>query len=133
MAEGLAKSIFGSAAEVQSMGSKPCGYLHPWALEAMVELGIDIRDQYSKPLSDIPASFLSQLDYAITLCADEVCPAGVKARHHLTWPFPDPAGDPEESKPEAFRRIRDKMETSIRALAQEILQAKFSYPKALIP
>ena len=40
----------------------------------MDDIGIDIRDQYSKSIDDLDKNFIDNLDYAITLCAEEVCP-----------------------------------------------------------
>ena len=51
LAEGLARSIFGSDAEIQSAGSNP-GSLNPFAIQVMNEIGIDISKQYSKSIDD---------------------------------------------------------------------------------
>ena len=48
MAEGLAKSMLGTEHNIQSAGSIPSGEVHPNAVKAMDDLGIDIREQYSK-------------------------------------------------------------------------------------
>jgi arsenate reductase len=74
MAEGLAKSMFGKEHNIQSAGSIPSGEVHPNAIIAMDDIGIDIRDQYSKSTDDLDKDFIDNLDYAITLCAEEVCP-----------------------------------------------------------
>ncbi len=74
MAEGLAKNIFGDKAEIQSAGSQPSGKVNPIAIEALKEIGIDISKNYSKFYDELPAKFFADLDYVITLCADEVCP-----------------------------------------------------------
>ena len=72
--KGLAKSMLGSEHNIQSAGSIPSGEVHPHAVIAMDEIGIDIRDQYSKSTEDLDKSFIDSLDFAITLCAEEVCP-----------------------------------------------------------
>ena len=74
MAEGLAKSMLGQGHNIQSAGSIPSGEVHPNAVIAMDEIGIDIRDQFSKSTDDLDKDFIDNLDYAITLCAEEVCP-----------------------------------------------------------
>ena len=53
MAEGLAKSMFGKEHNIQSAGSIPSGEVHPSAVIAMDDIGIDIRDQYSKSTDDL--------------------------------------------------------------------------------
>ncbi len=66
MAERLARHCFGSKATVQSAGSHP-GKLNPLAVEAMKEISIDISSQWSKSIKELPANFMSNLDYVITL------------------------------------------------------------------
>ena len=48
MAEGLAKEILGDGHDIQSAGSIPSGEVHPNAIIAMDEIGIDIGNQFSK-------------------------------------------------------------------------------------
>lgn len=113
LAEGLAKSIFGSEAIIESAGSEPSGKIQPWAVAVLQEEGIDISKNSSKSTEQLPLGFLANLNYVITLCAEEVCPIlSVKAKR-LHWPIKDPASAAEEEKPEAFRRalreIREKL------------------------
>ena len=91
IAEGLAKSMFGSQHNIQSAGSIPSREVHPQAILAMDEIGIDIHDQYSKSINDIDKDFLDSLDYAITLCAEEVCPVLNSSAKKLHWLNSDPA------------------------------------------
>jgi arsenate reductase len=119
MAEALAKAAWGPKIVVKSAGSKPCGWIHPWAMEAMREIGIDIRNQKSKGISDLPEEFLRRLDYVITPCADEACPAFANDAQCLNWPFNDPAADPEESKRDTFRRTRHALDVKIRRFGED--------------
>ena len=91
MAEGLAKSMLGSEHNIQSAGSIPSGEVHPNAVIAMDEIGIDIRDQFSKSTDDLDKEFIDNLDYAITLCAEEVCPVLPTKAKSLHWMNEDPA------------------------------------------
>ena len=91
MAEGLAKSMLGSEHNIQSAGSIPSGEVHPHAVIAMDEIGIDIRDQYSKSTDDLDKDFIDSLDFAITLCAEEVCPVLPSKAKNLHWINEDPA------------------------------------------
>ena len=93
MAEGLAKSMLGSDHNIQSTGSIPSGEVHPNAVKAMNDIGIDIRQQYSKSIEDLDEHFLSNLDYAITLCAEEVCPVIPHSTKSLHWMNEDPANE----------------------------------------
>ncbi|HEY5893687.1 MAG TPA: arsenate reductase ArsC [Chthoniobacterales bacterium] len=110
MAEGALREAAGDVVEVVSAGSKPAGYVHPKAIAAMKEIGIDISGHTSKHLIE----FLNRkIDTVITVCgnADQVCPTfpGQLNRHH--WGFDDPAhatGSEEEILAE-FRRVRDEI------------------------
>ncbi len=58
----------------------------------MNELGIDISNQYSKSINDLEKGFINNLDFVITLCADEICPNldTHKNVSRIFWPNPDP-------------------------------------------
>ena len=112
MAEGLARHLLGDAITVQSAGSSP-SRVHPFAVQAMAEIGIDISAQHSKSVDTIdPAT----VDTVITLCAEEVCPVflgNVERRH---WPLPDPAALPGDTALDGFRQVRDELAQRIRQL-----------------
>jgi len=116
MAEGLARRQFGADTEVLSAGSRP-SKVNPYAIEAMAEIGIDIRDHHSKSVDDVDAG---SADLVITLCADEVCPVLPGRVKRLHWPIPDPASDdPNLSADEMrvrFRTARDDIRARIAAL-----------------
>ena len=98
MAEGLAKSMLGKNHNIQSAGSTPSGEVHINAVIAMDDIGIDIRDQHSKSTEDLDKEFLDNLDYAITLCAEEVCPILPSNAESLHWMNEDPANDSYSEK-----------------------------------
>jgi arsenate reductase len=110
LAEGLLRSALGDAFEVASAGSNPAGYVHPLAIRAMEEVGIDLSGHRSKHLDE----FLDrEVETVITVCgnADQACPVfpGQLNRHH--WPFEDPAHatGTEEEQFAVFRRVRDEI------------------------
>ena len=73
MAEGLARAFHGDVLDVVSAGSRPAGWVHPLAIRAMAEIGVDISDQESKPAE----LFLDQpFDVVVTVCdsAAKDCP-----------------------------------------------------------
>lgn len=91
IAEGLAKSIFGSKASIESAGSQPKS-LNPLAVEAMKEIGIDISRNYSKSYDKLPLKFIVKTDFIISLCAEENCPdMASRTAKKITWPIVDPA------------------------------------------
>jgi len=110
LAEGIIRAVAGDKLLVASAGSKPAGYVHPLAIRAMAEIGIDISAHYSKHLDE----FLKfDVETVITVCgnADQVCPVfpGQVNRHH--WGFDDPAHatGSEEEQLQIFRRVRDEI------------------------
>jgi len=118
IAEGILRSAAGDALRVASAGSKPAGYVHPLAIQALTEIGIDISKHRSKHLSE----FLTEkVETVITVCgnADQVCPMfpGQVNRHH--WGFDDPAHatGTEEEQFAVFRRVRDEIARTFRAYA----------------
>ena len=118
MAEGILRAAAGDGVRVASAGSKPAGYVHPLAIQALAEIGIDISAHHSKHLGE----FLSEkVETVITVCgnADQVCPMfpGQVNRHH--WGFDDPAHatGSEEEQFAVFRRVRDEIARTFRAYA----------------
>ena len=109
LAEGLATEIFGPSVEVRSAGSHP-SKVNPLAIEVMKEIGIDISHNYSKTADNLSPKFLVNLDYVITLCAEEICPVLVSKGKKLHWPLPDPAGNDQLSKEERLVKFRDTRE-----------------------
>ena len=106
MAEGLARARFGERRVVQSAGSAPSA-VHPLAVVAMAELGIDISTQRSKHVDSIDPATVETI---VTLCADEVCPAILGASATLLhWALPDPAGSSGTAADQLvrFRHTRD--------------------------
>lgn len=122
LAEGLAKDIFGSTAEIQSAGSVPTK-VNSLAIEVLKEIGIDISHNYSKIADNLSPKFLVSLDYVITLCAEEVCPILVSKGKKLHWPLPDPAGHSElshEEKLQLFRKTRDSIKEKLTDFKREL-------------
>jgi arsenate reductase len=114
MAEGLARSLLGPGARVQSAGSRP-SKVSSYAVEVMAEVGIDISGQTSKHVSAIDPS---SADTVITLCAEEVCPAYLGRARQVHWPIADPAsgaGLGREEMLARFRAARDEIRSRLEA------------------
>ncbi len=118
MAEGILRAAAGDLLDVQSAGSKPAGYVHPLAIRALAEIGIDLSGHRSKHMDE----FLSrEVQTVITVCgnADQACPMfpGQMNRHH--WGFDDPAHatGTEEEQMAVFRRVRDEIRRVFEAYA----------------
>ena len=117
MAEGLAKKIFNDTVEVHSAGSQP-GKVNPMAIKALEQVGIDIKDQWSKGIEEATQV---EFDLVITLCAEEVCPVLPQKTEKIHWPFPDPAGtvgSPAEIL-ESFIKVRDLISSRLSDFAED--------------
>jgi len=107
MAEGLLRARAGDRFEVASAGTEATR-VHPLAIEAMREVGVDLQGHTSKTLDGL----LGQAwDHVITVCdgANERCPVFPTRTHRLHWSFPDPsqATGSEADRLATFRRVRD--------------------------
>lgn len=118
LAEGILRAAAGEAIRAASAGSKPAGYVHPFAVRALAEIGLDVSGHTSKHMNE----FLGQsVETVITVCgnADQACPVfpGQVNRYH--WPFDDPAhaAGTEEEKFAVFRRVRDEIRAVFEAYA----------------
>ena len=116
MAEGFLRAIAGERFEVQSAGTRAT-HVHPLAIRAMKEAGIDISAQRSKSVDDVGESW----DVVVTVC-DSSCPIPPRSGMKLSWRFPDPskAKGTEEEQLAAFRKIRDGIQSRVRVLADRL-------------
>ena len=124
MAEGLASHLGEGRIEVHSAGTFPAGIVMSHAVAVMKERGIDISRHYSKGLDEVPGPF----DLVITLCDSAVqeCPAVLLEAAHQHWSTPDPSfieGRPDEVI-QAFREVRDRLESQIAALLDGLENGK---------
>jgi arsenate reductase len=122
LAEAIAKKVFKSSVKIESAGSEP-KKVNPYAIRVLQEIGIDISKSLSKSTNELYPRFLVDVDYVITLCAEEVCPVlpSLSSRK-LHWPFPDPAGhsDSDEEQIIRFRIARDNILAQIEKFALEL-------------
>ena len=113
MAEGWLRAMAGDRFDVQSAGTEKTS-VHPLAIRAMAERGIDISGHTSKACDDL---MQVPWDYLITVCddANERCPVVTGVQRRLHWSFADPSratGDDAE-RLAAFRAVRDQIEARI--------------------
>jgi len=114
IAEGLFRHLGGERVQVFSAGSEPSGEVHPLAVRAMAEIGLDISAHRPKSVID----FLGQpFDYVIAVCshAAQSCPVFPGPATRLNWFYDDPAaveGD-EMERLAAFRAVRDDLRERI--------------------
>lgn len=107
MAEGLLRHLAGDRFEVASAGTEKTR-VHPLAIAAMRELGIDLAGHSSKTLDAFTGE---RFDFVITVCdrANESCPIFPGAAERLHWGFDDPsaATGSDAERLAAFRTVRD--------------------------
>jgi arsenate reductase len=114
MAEGLMRAFHGDVVDVVSAGSRAAGWVHPLAVAALAEIGIDISDARSKSAEP----FLDQpFDVVVTVCdsAAQDCPIWPGATRIEHWPIEDPTwGDGNGAA--RFAATRDELALRIEEL-----------------
>ncbi|MFN3925810.1 MAG: arsenate reductase, glutathione/glutaredoxin type [Pseudanabaenaceae cyanobacterium] len=110
MAEGFARTLGAGKVEVHSAGLT-ASQVDPLAVEAMREVGIDISQQTSKPLSEFqPEHF----DVVISLCG---CGVSLPEEWLTREVFADwQLEDPEGQGIETFRKVRDQVKAKVTEL-----------------
>ena len=125
MAEGILRHIAGDRFEAFSAGTEP-GSLHPLAVHAMAEIGIDISGQSSKSVDPFVGE---RFDFVITVCdqAREACPIFPGADRQIHWSLPDPAAvqGTEEERLDTFRRVRDEIAACIQRFVEDATTGRF--------
>lgn len=116
MAEGFLRAMGGDRFVVESAGTRATR-VHPLAIEAMREAGIDISGQRSKTVDDVGEGW----DVVVTVC-DANCPIPPRSGMKLSWHFPDPsaASGSEAERLAAFRAVRDGIRSQVALLAERI-------------
>src|SRR5215831_4017509 len=107
IAEGLARKVAPAGTEIWSAGIEP-STMHPMAVEVMAETGIDLKNQRSKVLDDVP---WRDMDTIVSLCAESetACPSVPGDTRRVHWPLDDPAAVPASESRKAFRDTRDEL------------------------
>ena len=114
LAEAIVNARMGTEWQAVSAGTKPTGYVHPKALEALAEIGIQHEGR-----SKLADEFKGQdFDLVVTVCdsAAEECPVWLGKGKKLHHSFPDPAKTDDIND---FRAVRDDIEKIMLALLKE--------------
>lgn len=117
MAEGFAKTLGKGKIEVVSSGLE-ASLVRPEAIATMKEIGIDISDQQSKPLSDFNAE---DFDVVISLCG---CGVNLPTDWVLREVFQDWQLDDPAEQPEIFPIIRDEVKERVIKLLNSIVKGQ---------
>lgn len=95
---------------VRSAGSEPASELNPRVIEAMLEIGIDISEEFPKPLTD---EFVRTADVVITMGCGDACPI-YPGKRYEDWELDDPSGQDLPT----VRRIRDEIDARVKRLLE---------------
>jgi arsenate reductase (thioredoxin) len=98
---------------VRSAGSTPADEIHANVRRAMAEIGVDLTQEYPKPLS---SEAVRDADVVITMGCGDACPV-YPGKRYLDWELPDPADKPLEE----VRAIRDEIDRRVRGLVEDLL------------
>ena len=113
MAAGLLNKRGEGRVHVRSAGSTPADELNPRVVEAMREIGIDISQEFPKPLTD---EFVKAADVVITMGCGDACPI-YPGKRYEDWDLVDPAGQDLET----VRLIRNEIDARVQKLIGELV------------
>ena len=116
MAAGLLNKLADGQVHVRTAGSDPADEINPAVVEAMEEVGVDLSQEFPKPLTD---EFVRAADAVITMGCGDACPI-YPGKSYEDWELEDPAGKDVEF----VRRIRDQIEARVATLLEEITAAR---------
>jgi arsenate reductase (thioredoxin) len=112
MAAGLVRLRSEGRIHVRSAGSDPADTINPAVIEAMEEVGVDMAEEFPKPLTD---EVVRAADVVITMGCGDACPI-YPGKRYEDWVLDDPAGQDLET----VRRIRDELDARIQTLVAEL-------------
>jgi arsenate reductase len=113
MAAGLVKLRSEGRVHVRSAGSDPTDRINPAVIEAMAELGVDMSEEFPKPLTD---EVVQAADVVITMGCGDACPI-YPGKRYEDWDLPDPAGQDLDT----VRGIRDAIDARVQVLVGELV------------
>jgi protein-tyrosine-phosphatase len=115
MAAALLQRHAGGRVHVRSAGSAPTHEINPAVVAAMEEVGLDLSQEFPKPLTD---EFVQAADVVVTMGCGDACPL-YPGKRYLDWELDDPAGKPLAE----VRPIRDQIDRRVRELLAELVGA----------
>ena len=115
MAGGLLDKLAGGRVDVRTAGSDPADEINPAAVEAMTEVGVDLAGELPKLLT---TDAVRAADVVITMGCGDACPV-FPGKRYEDWDLEDPAGKDLAT----VRRIRDEIDTRVRALLAQLDRA----------
>jgi protein-tyrosine-phosphatase len=108
MAAGWLRHLGGDGVTVFSGGSEPALAINPIAVQAMAEVGIDIRSESPKVWTE---EIVRAADVVVTMGCGDACPL-YPGKRYEDWELQDPAGQDLDT----VRPIRDEIRRRVEAL-----------------
>jgi arsenate reductase len=112
IAAGYVERLAGDRVSVRTAGSAPADEINPVVVAAMDEVGIDLSNEFPKPLTE---DAVREADVVITMACGDACPI-YPGKRYQDWEIEDPAGKDLEM----VRRIRDEIERRVRTLLSDL-------------
>ena len=112
MAAGLVKLRSKGRVHVRSAGSAPGDEINPAVVEVMTEIGVDMSEEFPKPLTD---EVVRAADVVITMGCGDACPI-YPGKRYEDWTLEDPDGKDVAT----VRRIRDEIDARVQRLVAEL-------------
>ena len=112
MAAALLAVHAGDKVSVRSAGSTPAAEINAAAIQVMNELGVDMSQEFPKPLTD---EFVSAADVVITMGCGDACPI-YPGKRYEDWAVEDPVGKTIDE----VRAIRDDLDRRVKRLFAEL-------------
>ncbi len=113
MAAGFMRQLGAGVVNVYCAGSEPANSINPSAVEAMLEVGIDIASAQPQIWT---TEMLHAVDVVVTMGCGDACPF-IPGKKYVDWPLSDPAGKGVE----AVRPIRDEIAHLVTGLLAELV------------
>ena len=97
---------------MRTAGSAPASEIHPEAAQALAARGIDVGEEFPKPLTD---EVVAAADVVVTMGCGDACPI-YPGKRYEDWEVGDPAG----AEPVRVRAIADEIETRVLRLLESV-------------
>lgn len=112
MAAALTRHLAGDRVHVRSAGSQPGEGILPSVVTVLAELGIDVSEEFPKPLTD---DVVRAADAVVTMGCGDACPL-YPGKRYLDWELADPA----DLSLEGVRAVRDDVRARVEHLLAEL-------------
>jgi arsenate reductase len=115
MAAALTRHLAGNRVHVRSAGSQPGEGILPSVVAVLAELGIDVSEEFPKPLTD---DVVRAADAVVTMGCGDACPL-YPGKRYLDWELADPA----DLTLDGVRAVRDDVRARVEHLLAELVPA----------